>query len=294
MLIEDLIFDSIRKTLVADVPVYLFLSGGIDSTVIASQMEGGKAIHLDGPERRYAEQVARIFNIDLTVISPEDVDTEEALMDYVTQSGEPTMAGIIPWIVSRETAKLCKCAITANGADELFFGYNRTSDEITTKQLFHIFRASTFKINEREYDGAGRKLELDTYVQFDLNKTLDFASMCHGLEVRAPFLDHRLVETALSIPESVHRKDGNKTILKDILRKFGFDNEFLNRPKLGFSLFKQPKNLGKCKRIAWEWAQKEGFLDIKGKILNGRDEQYLMMSALGLYYWHKAWKHKMI
>lgn len=291
--LEDMVLESIRKVKVSDVPIHIFLSGGIDSTLVASQFEGGNAIHLNGPEAKYAQQVAEKFNIDLRVIDPEDTETEEALTDYVFKSGEPTMAGIIPWIVARETAKYGKVAISANGADELFFGYDRTSDEIRMKQLSHIFRTSAFKINERIYDGSGRKLELDTYVQFDLNKTLDFASMCHGLEVRNPFLDHELVEMALSIPEKIHRQNGNKTILKNMLRKMGFKEPFLSRPKQGFSLFKQPKNLDNCLNLAWDWVQKEGFLDLKGKVLNGRDKQYLRMSALGFYYWHHTWKHKL-
>lgn len=300
--LEEQVLESVRKTLISDVPVFLFLSGGIDSAIIASQMKGMKAIHLNGPERRYAEEVARKFDIDLIIIDPEETEIEEALTDYVFKCGEPTMAGLIPWITAREAAKYSKVGISGNGADELFFGYDRTSELVCAKQRDHIFRGSAFK-NFSVYPYSdnwpggqimtnGRFCELSTYVQFDLNKTLDFASMCHGLEVRAPFLDHELVEMALSIPESVHRKNGNKTILKNMLRKMGFKEHFLNRPKQGFSLHKQPKELNKCVNLAWDWVQKEGFLDVRGKILNGRDEQYLRMSALGFYYWHQVWKHK--
>ena len=144
-----------------------------------------------------------------------------------------------------------------------------------------------------EWYCGGRWEELNSYVQYDLNQTLDFASMCHGLEVRCPFLDHRLVEMALSIPESVHRAQGNKTILKNMLRKFGFGNHFLNRAKLGFSLHTQPENLESLIATAWRWVQKEGFLNIQGKKLTPRDDRYLKMSALSFYYWHQVWSHKL-
>ncbi len=300
--IEDMVLEAIKKVKVSDVPIHIFLSGGIDSTLVASQFEGGSAIHLDGPEVEYAKFAAEKFNIDLKIVTPDDTDTEEALMDYSLKCGEPTMAGIIPWMVARETAKYGKVAISANGADELFFGYDRTSRDYLY-QTSQIFRRSLF--NNLSYPNhflkkdegfwlnfCPRSTELSTYVQYDLNKTLDFASMCHGLEVRNPFLDHNLVEMALSIPEKIHRQNGNKTILKNMLRKMGFAEGFLNRPKQGFSLFKQPKNLDICMETAWRWVQQEGYLDIQGRTLTDRDEKYLKMSALGFYYWYKVFKHK--
>ena len=298
--IEGMVLDAIRKVKVSDVPIHIFLSGGIDSTLVASQFEGGNAIHLDGPERHYAQVVAKKYNIDLKVINPLSIDTEVALKDYSFKCGEPTMSGIIPWIVAREASKFGKVAISANGADELFFGYNRTHDNVTNGQINHIFRdVNRFTLQNHIIEyltpniNTGRKMELMTYVQFDLNKTLDFASMCHGLEVRNPFLDHRLVEQVLSIPESVHRAKGNKTLLKEILWREGFDMHFTERPKQGFSLFMKPNNLESCISLAWDWVQKEGYLNLEGKVLSGRDEEYLKMSALGFYYWYKVWKHKM-
>lgn len=297
--LQEMVLTAINRVKVSDVPIHIFLSGGIDSTLVASQFEGGKAIHLKGDELPWAKQAAERFNIDLRVIDPEETETEESLTDYVFKCGEPAMSAIIPWIVARETAKHGKVAISANGADELFFGYDRTHDELTESQLNHTYRNIDASGDRYPFYGKfnsknnGRMWELGGYVGFDLNKTLDFASMCHGLEVRNPFLDHELVEMALSIPEKIHRQNGNKTILKNMLRKMGFKEDFLNRPKQGFSLFKQPKSLDKCVNLAWQWVQKEGFLDLKGKILNGRDERYLQMSALGFYYWYKVWKHKL-
>lgn len=288
--LEGLIYDAIDKVKVADVPVYILLSGGIDSTLVASRNQNGNAIHLDGPELPYAELVAKKYNVNLKVVNPEDFKPETVLSDYSEFSGEPTMAGMIPYITVRELSKFARVGITANGADELFFGYNRTKQDTT--DFSNLFRWNTISWNEQlDYInctafGGGRRKELDTYVQFDLNKTLDYASMAHGVEMRSPFLDHRLVEAALSIPESIHRKRGNKTILKDILLKMGFDRQFTDRPKLGFSLFKKPIDIQDKLNLSWHWVKKEGFLECDK--LNGRDEQYLKMSALGFYYWHKT------
>ena len=113
--------------------------------------------------------------------------------------------------------------------------------------------------------------------------------------MRSPFLDHRLVECALSIPESVHRKEGNKTILKKMLMKMGFDSAFVNRPKLGFSIHYQPDGLPALKDLCTAWCISKGYLKIsrdKFRQLSGRDQQYIEMSCLGFFFWYKTWKDK--
>lgn len=300
--IEDLILDAINKTKVSDVPVYVFLSGGIDSTLVASQFKGGAAVHLNSPELKYAKEVREKFNLNLAIVDPQDFDVVECLKDYAFQVGEPSMAALIPYITSREVSKFAKVAISANGADELFFGYDRTTEQFTRKQLDHIFR-NTCDITKGlvccpEIDnrfGSGRWVELMNYVQFDLNRTLDGAAMCHSLEVRNPFLDHRLVEMALSIPEGKHfdMRLGRKAILKRMLQNMGFGNEFLTRPKLGFSLHKEPAGMENLKSQAWKFVKDNGFLKCDDSKLSGRDERYLKASALSFWVWHQTWEHKL-
>jgi asparagine synthase (glutamine-hydrolysing) len=287
--LRELVIDSIKKVKVADVPVYVFLSGGIDSSVVTSQ-GFANAVHMDGPERKYAEQVAQRFGTKLHIVSPGQFDAVECMTDYVTKCGEPSMSALIPYIVSRETAKLCKVAVSANGADELFFGYDRTQQKVTQEQLSHIFRLSgtTDLIKETDIDdqlSIGRWLELQTYVQHDLNKTLDFASMAWGLEVRAPFLDHRLVEAALSKPQA---DIGRKALLKQMLREQGFDDRFLNRPKMGFTLYQKPVNYDVDK--AYKWCVLNGWL--KDGKYSPRDLQYLKASAFSFRIWWETYKNK--
>ncbi len=290
--LRELVIDAVKKVKVADVPVYIFLSGGIDSSVVASQ-GFTNAVHMDGPEYKYAEQVAQRFNINLHTVSPGKFDGIECMTDYVLKCGEPSMAALIPYIVSRETAKLCKVAVSANGADELFFGYDRTSENPDYNQLYHIFRKDLLTTEDITYHicndidprfKIGRWLELQTYVQHDLNKTLDFASMAHGLEVRAPFLDHRLVEAALSVPAA---QIGRKALLKDMLRGMGFNDSFLNRPKMGFTLYQKPTNYDVDG--AYRWCVANGWLqDVKR---SPRDHQYLKAAAFSFRIWWETFKH---
>lgn len=79
-------------------------------------------------------------------------------------------------------------------------------------------------------------LDLHTYLPDDLLVKADRASMAVSLEVRPPFLDHRLVELALALPPERLRRDGRgKWILRRALAG-RVPAEVLSRPKQGFSM----------------------------------------------------------
>ena len=62
---------------------------------------------------------------------------------------------------------------------------------------------------------------------------VDRTSMANSLEVRSPFVDHRLVEYILSTSPSYYDSNNSKVILKNYLAT-DFDSEFINRRKMGF------------------------------------------------------------
>ncbi len=289
---------SIQSVKVADVPVFMFLSGGVDSSVVASQCEGMTAIHLASPEEQYARQVAEKYHNPFIKIDPRDYKAEECLKDYSLQSGDCSMAALIPYIVSKETSKHCKVAISANGADELFFGYDRLSgDSNTDDQRNHIFRkhflsASSFRGAFFQFKNS-REIELSTYVEYDLNKTLDFASMCHGLEVRVPYLNRTVVEQALSLDWAEHTNRGfrAKAILKKFLIEEGFSVPFVTRPKLGFSLFYEPEGHESLKKRGVQFLKEKFGID--PKLETGRDQKYYAASAASFLCWWETWSHKL-
>lgn len=125
-----------------------------------------------------------------------------------------------------------------------------------------------------------------TYVQHDLNKTLDYGSMAHSLEVRSPFLNHHLVEYALSVPANVV---GRKQILKNMLQRMGFDHSFTDRQKMGFSLYTSPPNLDALQTEAYRWCINEGWLRLIGDP-GRRDMMYLKASAFGFKRWWETWR----
>lgn len=77
-------------------------------------------------------------------------------------------------------------------------------------------------------------LEMNTILPGRMMYKVDRFSMFHGVEARAPFLDHRLVEKAFAIPERFHiNRETTKVIPKKILER-DFSKEFVYRSKQGF------------------------------------------------------------
>ena len=337
---EEVINESIMSRTIADVPIVLFLSGGVDSSAVASVIKEINAVHLISPEVEYAKKVASLFNMEFNVVTPNEFNIGDILSEYSVFSGEPTMAGFIPYITSKYVSPDYKVAISANGADEIFFGYTRipTPDihpsffekrlsrnriNVNGKsfspedQILNIFRhpenftipllgetktlADLYQLLElvpslsSDFPDSSkfRWLELMTYVKGDLNNTLDFSSMANSLEVRAPFLDYKLIEHALSVDETRHitHANGRKHYLKKILLQNGVGADIWERDKIGFSLIDSYLlSINGLRNEAILELEQEGYLSINAtKGYHGRDLEYLKSAALGFYHWKKAW-----
>jgi asparagine synthase (glutamine-hydrolysing) len=80
-------------------------------------------------------------------------------------------------------------------------------------------------------------LDTKTYLPGDILTKVDRMSMAASLEVRAPILDHHVVEWAARLPEGLKFRDGQgKRLLKKVAARVGVPQELLNRPKQGFAL----------------------------------------------------------
>lgn len=93
------------------------------------------------------------------------------------------------------------------------------------------------KYNECQFEYIGY-YDVKDYLPNDILVKVDRAAMAFSLESRAPFLDHRVIEFIISLPESFKydkEKQTTKKILKDILYKY-VPKEIVDRPKQGFSI----------------------------------------------------------
>jgi asparagine synthase (glutamine-hydrolysing) len=74
-----------------------------------------------------------------------------------------------------------------------------------------------------------------TFCSDSILAKVDRASMAHSLEVRVPFLDHRLIEWAFVRPDDLRAEVDSKMVLQDYLRPH-VPSKVLSHPKQGFSL----------------------------------------------------------
>lgn len=311
---------SVQERMIADVPLGAFLSGGIDSSVIVSeavkftdQLKTFSIGFKDNPffdETHYAELVAKKFNTNHQTFSLSNDDLYANLhqvLDYIDEPFADSSA--LPLhILSMHTRNHAKVALSGDGADELFSGYNKHkahyhamhqgAKSMLIKMGLPLWknlpksRNGKFANTIRQLDRYGRGLALDPPNRYwlwaslmhqdeanelfrfqvllnelkvrkheilkhfpktetfsdvlftDMNLVLvsdmlhkvDSMSMANSLEVRVPFLDHRLVNFVFSLPDSFKiNPHMRKRLLQDTYRDI-LPHELYQRPKHGFEV----------------------------------------------------------
>ncbi len=101
---------------------------------------------------------------------------------------------------------------------------------------FAFLSVSWAKADQRDPITTASLVDLTTYLPCDLMTKVDIASMAHGLECRQPFLDHRLVELAASLPPRLKYRWGRgKRVLRSALGGL-IPASIWKRPKMGFGV----------------------------------------------------------
>ena len=310
---EALLENSVKRQMVADVPVGVFLSGGVDSSLItamavrSSQKVQTFTIGFPGDgkldESDHARKIASHFGTQHHELMASDISAYH-LYKLAEHFDEPIVdSSIIPMnLVCQLVNKHCTVALGGDGGDELFGGYVNYKRLILMQQLIKNIPLSlrrclgsladnflpigfkgrnllkevssdliqSLPIHARFFDiNARRNLFLDknithnyasnifgslvplnsdilqratrmdfhNYLAEDILVKIDRVSMMNSLEVRAPFLDYRLIEFAFKkVPSYLKANQlDQKILLKKLSARIlpsGFD---LNR-KQGFSI----------------------------------------------------------
>ena len=93
--------------------------------------------------------------------------------------------------------------------------------------------------------------DLKTYLPGDILVKVDRMSMAHSLEVRAPILDHKVIELAASIvPELKFHQGEKKVILKEAFAHI-LPTEIMHRKKMGFCVPMEDWLRGELKEVAY-------------------------------------------
>ena len=192
--------------------------------------------------------------------------------------------------------------------DEAHFFWNGTfSAEQRRRIMGHADPAGMRKLVDRlELPATGlveRYLRVDQnyYLPDDILYKTDRMSMAHSLEVRPPFLDHRIVEFAASLPERMKiRGTRQKVILKELMRG-KLPESILQRKKTGFDIpthdwFRGPLRELLMDVVSPEAVRASGVFDSQAVQALIRDHQerrinigYHLWGLLTLFLWMKRW-----
>tara|TARA_B100000686_G_C16789488_1_gene977628 strand:+ start:1090 stop:2988 length:1899 start_codon:yes stop_codon:yes gene_type:complete len=133
--IREILIESVRYRLVSDVPVGTFLSGGIDSSSIASVLSYLKGKNIKTlsvifkerafDESMFSDQIAKVFHTSHQKLLIENGDLLEALPSAISAMDQPTVDGINTFLISRAARRSgMKVILSGLGGDELFAGYD--------------------------------------------------------------------------------------------------------------------------------------------------------------------------
>ncbi|MEP7106625.1 MAG: asparagine synthase (glutamine-hydrolyzing) [Ferruginibacter sp.] len=134
--LNELLFDSIQKQMISDVPIGTFLSGGVDSslvTAIAANISGSGKIKTfsiaidDGKfnESKYASKVANHLQTDHHEFKVKEKEVIELVDKLIPAFDEPfgDSSAFPTMMVSRLASEYVTVALSGDGGDELFHGY---------------------------------------------------------------------------------------------------------------------------------------------------------------------------
>ena len=315
--LEFLLGDSVRRQLVADVPVGILLSGGIDSSLVTALAMRGPSkiktftVRFPGygayDETEHARLVANHFGADHVELEA-DASSVDLLPLLARQFDEPIIdSSMVPtYLVSKLVRQHCTVALGGDGGDELFGGYMHHSrlfwlqkkfgriplhvrsgiaqlareflpigfkgrnwlqaldvdfkkglpliasyfDKINRYKLINREVLDWFEVNDaaekirnesvgNEYDILQRvtRMDFNNYLPEDILVKVDRSSMVNSLEVRAPWLDYRIIEFAFGkVPSSMKASEKERKILPKKLAKKLMPGNFDMERKQGFSI----------------------------------------------------------
>jgi len=346
--IHNCLVDSVKCHFVSDVPVGIFLSGGIDSSAIVSlarkiRQKNINTIsiifpNVDYDESKYARIIAEKFETEHNEIELQSRDIKKYIDKIFYYMDQPTINGINTFFVSLAASKLkLKVCLSGLGGDEIFCGYPSfiqlprlykiskifslipfrkkifrllSSNNYSSKaKIYSIFSSSSFFEAYLNYRGIFNSnqikkiininfqipkknlamknfisklsfLELTNYMSNQLLRDTDVFSMAHSLEIRVPFVDHKVIELVVKIPSKYKISKTPKNLLVKAVGNL--PEEIIYRKKQGFIF---PFDL---------WMKNELKEFIEKKLINSVFDEKFVRKLLNDFYnkkvhWSKVW-----
>ena len=306
--VDDLMKDSVRAHNIADVEIGTFLSGGVDSSMIAAEFEGTRAytVGFSHEGSRYSEidfarRTAERCGLSHKGREIQEQEFWEAVPKVLYYMDEPLAdpSAVALYFLSKEAAKDVKVVMSGEGSDEFFGGYriycepgslrgyqrlpkglraalaklalhlpkmkgrqflirgSKTIEErfIGNANIFsyeerrQILKHTTDAVSPQDFlagdykrtkgmadEDRMQEIDLRRWLPGDILQKADRMSMANSLEVRVPFLDRVLFESARHLPADLKQCKGTtKYVLRQAAKRY-LDPETSARPKLGFPI----------------------------------------------------------
>lgn len=227
--LEEKLRLAVAKRLMADVPLGVFLSGGLDSSLIAAitrklvkgelhsfgvGMPGSEDLERSRQVAAYLGTIHHAFEY-----GPEEIAGILPRVIYLLESFDPALVrSAIPcYFVSRMARQYVKVVLTGEGADELFAGYHSLK-RLQGPELHAELLAITANLHHTNL------------------QRVDRMTMAHSLEGRVPFLDWDLTRFAFRLSPALKlRGETEKWILRRLAETY-LPADIFNRRKEKFSL----------------------------------------------------------
>ena len=302
--LKELLNDSIKAHKIADVEVGSFLSSGVDSSYISTVANVDKTFTVGWDNQKYSEidyakelsEIIGVKNINKKISKQEYFDNFANIQYYMDEPlADPSAIAL--YFVANIASKEVKVALSGEGSDEIFGGYNiyhepysvsiyykipypirrmlgvlvypfrhhrffnfiyRRSRKLEDRYIGNAFmfepsetkkilnyktKKETYKDLTRpyyekikNYDDVSKMqyIDFNFWLIGDILLKADKMSMANSLEVRVPFLDRILIDTARKIPTKYKIKDGKtKYLFREVAREV-LPKKWSDKKKLGF------------------------------------------------------------
>ena len=265
--VKFLIEDSVKIRNISDVPVGTFLSGGLDSTIITNLTKpkyswtiGFKELN----EFNWSDLANRNIKSIHKKLMIDNVEFLKTAKKIIQIRKEPLCVPneVMIYKMSKKMKKYNTVVLSGEGADELFFGYDRifkfykSRKIISIKDFDRLYCYGSNNDEELISDVISKlpgKKAIDKITYFmqihhlhGLLRRLDNSTMLASVEGRVPFVDHRLVDlitgTSFSWKINLQSKMPLRKIFNTIIPK-----KIILREKIGFptplnNIFKTKNN----------------------------------------------------
>ena len=216
---------SIKYHLVSDVKIAVFLSAGVDSTILAALIKEngiknliGITIYFDEflntpmDEIEDAKKIANYYGIKHYTRKVTKKEFSSDLPKIFEAMDQPSIDGINTWYASKAAAELkLKVAISGIGADELFFGYNHFSQIIKLKYALKIINSMPLSIFLLK--------ALEKFLYFiTKNHKFKYLSSCKSI------VDLWILKRSFALDEKIYVK--NKPFNLENIKNFYFNKNF--------------------------------------------------------------------